>query len=81
MALSVNSDDPAFFNTNLTMEFLRLHQTFGYSPAELAGLSLAALRQSFLSEPDRSKIEESFRRECDVLGLELFGSPVEPPVN
>ena len=48
LALSVNSDDPAFFNTNLTLEYLRLHQTFGYSAAELAGLSLAALRQSFL---------------------------------
>ena len=35
----------------------------------------------FLSEPDRSKLEERFRRECDALGLELFGSPVEPPVN
>jgi aminodeoxyfutalosine deaminase len=81
LALSVNSDDPAFFNTNLTMEFLRLHQTFGYSPAELAGLSLAALRQSFLSEPDRSKIEESFHEQCDLLGQELFGAPVEPPIN
>jgi adenosine deaminase len=81
LALSVSSDDPAFFNTNLTMELLRLHQTFGYSPAELAGLSLAALRQSFLSGPDRSKIEERFRQECDALGQELFGTPVEPPVN
>jgi hypothetical protein len=45
------------------------------------GLSRAALRQSFLSEPDRSKLEERFRRECDALGQELFGSSVEPPVN
>src|SRR4029077_13891131 len=26
LALSVNSDDPAFFNTNLPLELLRLHQ-------------------------------------------------------
>jgi adenosine deaminase len=81
LALSVNSDDPAFFNTNLTLELLRLHQAFGYSPTELAGLSLAALRQSFLSEPDRSKIEQEFHRQCDALSQELFGTPVEPPVN
>jgi aminodeoxyfutalosine deaminase len=81
LALSVSSDDPAFFNTNLTLEYLRLHQTFGYSAAELAGLSLAALRQSFLPEPERSRLEESFRQQFDALGQELFGAPIEPPVS
>ncbi|HEV2853362.1 MAG TPA: adenosine deaminase [Thermoanaerobaculia bacterium] len=81
LALSVNSDDPAFFNTNLTLEYLRLHQTFGYSPAELAGFSLAALRQSFLSEAEKAALEESFREQFDALGRELFGTPVEAPVS
>ncbi len=81
LALSVNSDDPAFFNTNLTLEYLRLHQTFGYSAAELAGFSLAALRQSFLPEPERVALEESFRQQFDVLGKEMLGAPVEPPVS
>ena len=81
LALSVNSDDPAFFNTNLTLEYLRLHQTFGYSPAELAGFSLAALRQSFLPEADKAALEESFRQQFDALGRELFGAPVEAPVS
>jgi len=81
LALSVNSDDPAFFNTNLTLEYLRLHQTFGYSVAELAGLSLAALRQSFLPEPERLTLEESFRQQLDSLGRELLGGPIEAPVS
>ncbi|HTG32284.1 MAG TPA: adenosine deaminase [Thermoanaerobaculia bacterium] len=81
LALSVNSDDPTFFNTNLTLEYLRLHQTFGYSPAELAGFSLAALRQSFLPEAERAALAESFRQQCDALGKEMFGVPVEPPVS
>ena len=81
LALSVNSDDPAFFNTNLTREFLRLHQTFGYSPAELAGLSLAALRQSFLPQEKRAAMAETFRERFDALGRELFGAPVEAPVS
>jgi aminodeoxyfutalosine deaminase len=81
LALSVNSDDPAFFNTNLTLEYLRLHQTFGYSAAELAGFSLAALRQSFLPESERAALEESFRQQFDVLGKEMLGAPVEPPVS
>ena len=81
LALSVNSDDPAFFNTNLTREYLKLHQTFGYTPAELAGLSLAALRQSFLPETEKSALEETFRQQFEVLGRELFGAPVEAPVS
>jgi aminodeoxyfutalosine deaminase len=81
LALSVNSDDPTFFNTNLTLEYLRLHQTFGYSPAELAGFSLAALRQSFLPEAERAALVESFRQQFDDLGKEMFGAPVEPPVS
>lgn len=81
LAVSVNSDDPAFFNTNLTREYLRLHQTFGYTPAQLAGLSLAAVRQSFLSEAEKTALEESFHQQFDALGRELFGAPVEPPVS
>jgi aminodeoxyfutalosine deaminase len=81
VALSVNSDDPAFFNTNLTLEYLRLHQTFGYSPAELAGFSLAALRQSFLPEAEKEAVGESFREQFDALGREMFGAPVEAPVS
>ncbi len=81
VALSVNSDDPAFFNTNLTREYLKLHQTFGYTPAQLAGLSLAALRQSFLPEEEKAALEEKFRQQFDALGRELFGAPVEAPVS
>jgi adenosine deaminase len=80
VALSVSSDDPAFFNTNLTREYLHLHQTFGYTAAQMAGLSLTAVRQAFLPEAGRAAMEESFRRQFDALGEELFGAPVEPPV-
>jgi adenosine deaminase len=76
--VSVSSDDPAFFNTNLTREYLRLHQTFGYSAAELAGLSLSALRQSFLPDGERAGIEQRFRDQFDVLGRDLLGTVVEP---
>jgi adenosine deaminase len=76
--VSVNSDDPAFFNTNLTREYLRLHQTFGYSAAELAGLSLSAVRQAFLPDGERAALEQRFREQFDVLGRDLLGAVVEP---
>jgi adenosine deaminase len=76
--VSVSSDDPAFFNTNLTREYLRLHETFGYSAAELAGLALSALRQSFLPDGERAALERRFRGQFDLLGRDLLGAVVEP---
>ena len=76
--VTVNTDDPPFFNTTLTDEYLRLHRTFGYTAAELAGLSLAALRQSFLPEPEKTALEQRFREEFAALGQELLGAPVIP---
>jgi hypothetical protein len=80
LALSVNSDDPAFFNTNLTLEYLRLHQTFGYSPAELARLSLGPCGNPSCRNPS-DRLEESFRDQFDALGRELFGALIEAPAS
>ena len=74
--LTVNSDDPPFFNTNLTREYLRLHEAFGYTAAELAGFALAGLKHAFLPENERADLEKRFRRQ---LG-ELFESPMKLPV-
>ncbi|HZF09095.1 MAG TPA: adenosine deaminase [Thermoanaerobaculia bacterium] len=76
--VSVNTDDPAFFGTNLTREYLHLNQAFGYGPAELAGLSLAALRQSFLPAEQKAALEGELRERFARLGEEIFGAPVEP---
>ncbi len=74
--VSVNTDDPPFFNTTLVDEYLRLHRAFGYTAAELAGLSLAALRQSFLPAPEKTALEQRFDEEFAALGQELLGAPV-----
>ena len=78
--LSVGSDDPPFFDTNLTREYLRLQQAFGYDAADLAGLSLAALRQSFLPPERKLALEGDFRRQFAQLGAAALGAPVEPRV-
>ncbi|HEX2641438.1 MAG TPA: adenosine deaminase [Thermoanaerobaculia bacterium] len=76
--VTVNSDDPSFFATNLTREYLHLHQTFGYSAAELAGMSLTALQNAFLPVEQRAALEERFRSRFDTLGRQIFGQPVMP---
>ncbi|HEX3127010.1 MAG TPA: adenosine deaminase [Thermoanaerobaculia bacterium] len=79
--VSVNSDDPAFFDTDLSREYLHLHETFGYTPAELAGLSLAGLRQSFLPAAERVRLETDFRQRMEELSRELLGSPFSHPLS
>jgi aminodeoxyfutalosine deaminase len=79
--VTVNSDDPPLFDTDLTGEYLALHRTFGYGPAELAGFSLAALRHSFLPAEEKAVLERRFRKEMDELARELFGASLELPVS
>lgn len=74
--VTVNSDDPPFFETTLTAEYQALADTFGYGADELAGFALAAVRQSFLPAEERAALEERFRREAAALGEELLGAPV-----
>lgn len=76
--VTVNSDDPAFFDTTLTDEFIRLHRTFGYGPAELADLALAGLRAAFLPEPERAALARDFHQQTERLGRDLLGVPVSP---
>jgi len=76
--VTVNSDDPPFFDTNLTREYLRLAETFGYDAADLAGFSLAALSHAFLPAERRTALEAEFRRQFAALGADLYGLPVEP---
>ncbi len=71
VALSVSSDDPPFFNTNLTREYLHLARTFGYGTPDLAGLSLAALHHSFLPPADKQAHEQRFRQRFAELGVAL----------
>ena len=67
--VSVNSDDGPLFDTDLTREYLALHRTFGYGPAELAGFALAGLRQSFLPEEEKAGLERRFREQVEALQL------------
>ena len=74
--VTVNSDDPPFFETTLTAEYQALADTFGYGADELAGWALAAVEQSFLPAAERAALAERFRREAAALGEELLGAPV-----
>ena len=58
--VTVNSDDPAMFNTDLAGEYEALAAHLGFSAAELEQLSLNALRASFLPPEQKALLEQDF---------------------
>ena len=60
LLVTVNSDDPALFGTDLSHEYEVLVDHFGFSADELEQVSLNGLHASFLPEPDKTQLETEF---------------------
>jgi aminodeoxyfutalosine deaminase len=78
--VSVNSDDPALFSTDLASEFGHLADAFGYDPETLVDLAAAAFRHAFVGEAERSAwlaelAAEASRLAPIHLGRELAAQP------
>jgi adenosine deaminase len=69
-AVTIGSDDPPFFGTSLTREYLLLHRVYGWSLEELAALSLGALDHAFLPDGQRAALERQFRHQLGQLGVD-----------
>jgi adenosine deaminase/aminodeoxyfutalosine deaminase len=54
LLVSLNSDDPAFFGSNLANEFLLVHTHHGFNREELRKLAANSIRASFLPETGKS---------------------------
>jgi adenosine deaminase len=58
--ITVNSDDPPLFNTDLNREYEVLVDHFGFTADELEQVSLNALRASFLPQAEKAQLETEF---------------------
>ncbi len=67
--VTINSDDPPFFETTLSDEYLRLAQTFGYDIEKLAEFSRRALRFAFLDPETRTWLEREYDDRLEELGI------------
>jgi len=67
--LSVNSDDPPFFDTTLSAEFERLARIFDYGEGDLARLALAPLRHAFLDAEERERLAGEMADRLSALGV------------
>ena len=65
--VTVNSDDPPMFNTDLVGEYQALADHLGFEAADLERLSLNALEASFLPEATKTELAQAFRSEFEEL--------------
>jgi adenosine deaminase len=61
--VTLNSDDPPMFNTDLVNEYRAASGEMGFAREDLQSLSLAALRASFLPDDRKEALERTFRAE------------------
>jgi adenosine deaminase len=61
--LTVNSDDPPMFRTDLVGEYQALTKYMGFEAYDLESISLNALRASFLPNNRKREMEAAFRQE------------------
>jgi len=69
--VTINSDDPPMFNTNLTNEYLSIANSFHFDAETIEKLVINAVRASLLTEPARAEMEQRFRSEFSALRSEL----------
>ena len=53
--MTLNSDDPAFFGSDLANEYLLAHTVQGFTREELRKLAANSIRASFLPEPAKAE--------------------------
>ena len=58
ISISVNSDDPTMFGTDMNNEYLTLHKLLGFTISELFDISMNTLKTSFLP---KEKMENHLR--------------------
>ena len=67
VAITVNSDDPALFNTTLDDEVATLPNHFGLDVAAIDEILLNGVRYSFLPEPRKRQLEATYQAELHRL--------------
>ncbi|NJP05596.1 MAG: adenosine deaminase [Chloroflexaceae bacterium] len=65
--VTINSDDPLFFQTSLTNELLACSRVFGYHADDIETLLLNAVRATLLPPAQRAQLENDMRSEWQQL--------------
>ena len=77
VALTINTDDPGFFETSLCDEYLRVAETLGLGADEIARIAYRAFEQAFLPPADRPGFEARFRSGLVEASQACLGRTIE----
>lgn len=66
LSISINSDDPPYFNTSLTEEWIRCAEEFELSTDILFSLCQGAVNQSFLSSGDKQELRQKISQNWET---------------
>jgi adenosine deaminase len=67
LLVSVSTDDPSMFGTDMNNEYLQLHRRLNFTVPELFKISQNAINSSFLPEKRKTRMRESFMKEYQRL--------------
>ncbi|MBA7627491.1 Aminodeoxyfutalosine deaminase [subsurface metagenome] len=65
--VTVNSDDPSMFGTDMNNEYVQLQEQLGFTVPELFQISLNAVDSAFLPDEEKNRLREKFHEEIDRL--------------
>jgi adenosine deaminase len=63
--ITINSDDPAMFDTDLNREYTLLIEKFNFTIDDIKKLIFNGIEASFLNEKEKNNLVERFKREID----------------
>ncbi|MCW4013143.1 MAG: adenosine deaminase [Candidatus Bathyarchaeota archaeon] len=61
--VSVNTDDPPMFATDMNTEYLMLHRELGFTVEELHNIGLDSIETSFIDETEKERLRKQFDSE------------------
>ncbi|NMB56134.1 MAG: adenosine deaminase [Leptolinea sp.] len=65
--VTINSDDPPMFNTDLTQEYLRITDQFNFSVTQIKQFVFNAIQVSLQSEAEKQVLKKEFTDQFDIL--------------
>ena len=78
--VTINTDDPAMFETNLGHGFMTLFESIGWGPDMARRFSLNSVEGSWLDASDKSALRLAFRKEIAALDQEFGYTTAAPTV-
>ncbi len=69
--VTLNTDDPTFFNTTMNQEYELAAHAFGFTTDNLTTLALNGVRAAFLPEPEKLALLRQFEQEIAALRAEI----------